>query len=68
MNFLATTEQLNKMREYFDGGITLSYSFRVEQLKRLKKSILAHEQDLNDALYADLKKAQKKPGLQRQDW
>ncbi|MBL7709221.1 MAG: aldehyde dehydrogenase family protein, partial [Chitinophagaceae bacterium] len=48
---------LEKMRQYFDSGITKSYAFRKEQLQKLKQSILAHEQDLYDALYADLKKS-----------
>lgn len=53
---------LEKMRQYFDSGITKPYAFRKEQLQKLKQSILAHEQDLYDALYADLKKAPRKPG------
>ncbi len=48
---------LEKMRQYFNTGITRSYAFRKEQLKRLKTSIFNHEQDLYDALYADLKKS-----------
>ncbi len=48
---------LEKMRQYFDSGITKSYAFRKEQLKKLKRSVLAHEQDLYDALFADLKKS-----------
>ena len=48
---------LEKMRQYFDSGITKSYAFRKEQLQKLKQSILAHEQDLYDALFTDLKKS-----------
>jgi aldehyde dehydrogenase (NAD+) len=48
---------LEKMRQYFDSGITKPYAFRKEQLLKLKRSILAHEQDLYDALFADLKKS-----------
>lgn len=48
---------LEKMRQYFDSGITKLYAFRKEQLKKLKRSVLAHEQDLYDALFADLKKS-----------
>ena len=47
---------LAKMRQYFTSGATRSYEFRKEQLKKLKQSILSHEQDLYAALYADLKK------------
>lgn len=52
-----TNEQLITIRNYFKSGITHSYSFRKEQLSKLKKSILAHEQELYGALYADLKKS-----------
>ena len=48
---------LGKMRQYFDSGAPRSYEFRKEQLKKLKQSILRHEQDLYTALYADLKKS-----------
>jgi aldehyde dehydrogenase (NAD+) len=49
--------RLEKMRQYFNSGATKSYQLRKEQLKKLKSSILKHEQDLYDALYADLKKS-----------
>lgn len=48
---------LEKMRRYFENGVTRSYSFRLQQLKKLKQLILQHEQDLYDALHADLKKS-----------
>jgi len=48
---------LEKMRQYFNGGETKPYSFRKEQLKKLKASILNHEEQLYDALYTDLKKS-----------
>jgi aldehyde dehydrogenase (NAD+) len=48
---------LEKMRQYFNSGITRRYAFRKEQLKKLKVSILNHEEDLYDALYKDLKKS-----------
>src|SRR6185503_13175265 len=48
---------LQHLRDYFNSGITRDYTFRKEQLKKLKASILKHEQDLYDALYADLKKS-----------
>src|SRR5258705_13271066 len=57
MNATATIGQLDQLKRYFDSGITLPYAFRKEQLKKLKQSILGHEQDLYDALYADLKKS-----------
>lgn len=51
------TEQLRKLRQHFDSGITKPFDFRIEHLKKLKTSILNHEQDLYDALHADLKKS-----------
>ncbi|MEP7374345.1 MAG: aldehyde dehydrogenase [Chitinophagaceae bacterium] len=51
------TGQLPAIRQYFDSGITKSYVFRKEQLQKLKRAILNHEQQLYDALYADLKKS-----------
>ena len=54
---MADISTLEKMRQYFNSGATRSYTFRKEQLKKLKTSILNHEQDLYEALYADLKKS-----------
>ncbi|NOT52154.1 MAG: aldehyde dehydrogenase [Chitinophagaceae bacterium] len=54
---MADISALEKMRQYFDAGTTKPYAFRKEQLKKLKTSILSHEQELYDALYADLKKS-----------
>jgi len=45
------------MREFFDSGVTRSYQFRKEQLQKLKQTLLEHEQELYDALFADLKKS-----------
>ncbi len=53
---MLNTGNLEKLREYFLSGATRSYSFRLEQLKKLKASILRHEEDLYRALYTDLKK------------
>jgi aldehyde dehydrogenase (NAD+) len=49
--------QLSIMREFFDSGVTRSYQFRKEQLQKLKQTLLEHEQELYDALFADLKKS-----------
>ncbi|TMI73449.1 MAG: aldehyde dehydrogenase [Bacteroidetes bacterium] len=57
MNTTGTIDQLAQLKRYFESGATLSYSFRRDQLKALKQSILNHEQDLYDALHADLKKS-----------
>src|SRR5687768_1205157 len=57
MGSFTHTEQLPALPRYFESGATRSYSFRKEQLKKLKQSILSHEQDLYTALHADLKKS-----------
>src|SRR5215510_11823899 len=54
---MADIARLEKMREYFNSGVTKAYDFRKVQLKKLRASILKHEQDLYDSLYADLKKS-----------
>lgn len=48
---------LEALRNYFNEGNTLSYTFRKEQLRKLKTSILKYEQDIYDALNSDLKKS-----------
>src|SRR5438270_3200117 len=47
---------LESMRNYFDTGETRHYAFRKKQLQLLKSSVLAHENDIYEALYSDLKK------------
>ncbi|MBL7746535.1 MAG: aldehyde dehydrogenase family protein, partial [Chitinophagaceae bacterium] len=54
---MADISHLEKMRQYFNSAATRSFVFRKEQLKKLKHSILHHEEDLYEALYADLKKS-----------
>jgi len=49
--------QLEKLRKYFESGATRPYSFRLDQLKKLKKAVLGHEQELYEALQLDLKKS-----------
>lgn len=49
--------ELAALKNYFNTGVTRSYSFRKEQLLKLKKAILKHEEELYAALYADLKKS-----------
>ncbi|PWT99159.1 MAG: aldehyde dehydrogenase family protein [Bacteroidetes bacterium] len=48
---------MSAMRNVFDSGVTRSYSFRVEQLRKLKKAILDNEKEIEKALYTDLKKS-----------
>ena len=54
---MATVQQLENLRNHFNSGITKPYQFRKEQLKKLKQSIILHEQELYNALYKDLKKS-----------
>ncbi len=51
------TQTLERQRENFQKGATRSYEFRIEQLKKLPVWIHTHEQQIYDALYADLNKA-----------
>lgn len=51
------TSRLDAMRRYFSNGTTLTYDFRIEQLKKLKAAIIEHEQELFEALHTDLKKS-----------
>jgi len=43
-------------KEYFDKGRTMDVDFRVSQLKKLKRSIQVHHNDIIKALHRDLKK------------
>ena len=47
---------IHNLRSYFATGATQSYTFRIQQLERLKKAVLESEKQLYEALYADLKK------------
>lgn len=49
-------EQLQPLRNFYDGYHTRSYLFRKQQLVKLKAAILQHENNLYEALYSDLKK------------
>ena len=44
-------------KEYFASGVTLPVSFRIEQLKKLKKAIIAHAEELSKALHEDLNRS-----------
>ena len=49
---------LNKQREYFLSGETLSVDFRIKTLKKLYACIKAHEADIAEALKKDLGKSE----------
>ena len=48
---------LEKQHKFFQTGQTLPVAYRIEQLQKLKDSIIRHEPDLNLALKADLGKS-----------
>lgn len=45
------------MRDHYNSGVTRPYTFRRQQLEKLKSLVLQHEKELHDALHADLKKS-----------
>ena len=50
---------LDRQRTYYRSGVTLPVKFRVEQLRRLYASVKAHQDEINDALTADLGKSRR---------
>jgi aldehyde dehydrogenase (NAD+) len=50
------TEVLKKQRAFFASGVTKDVDFRVESLKRLKKWIRSHDEEIMNALKDDLNK------------
>jgi aldehyde dehydrogenase (NAD+) len=47
-------EIVAKQRSFFRSGATLDVNWRLKQLKKLKAAVLAHEEELEKALYEDL--------------
>lgn len=48
---------LDKQRKYYKSGATIPVKFRIEQLKRLYKTIKKYENEVNEALKTDLGKS-----------
>lgn len=48
---------LRNLRSFYDSGATLSYEFRKTQLEAFEQAIIAYDDEINAALYADLKKS-----------
>ena len=48
---------VERQRAFFRTGRTLDVNFRIEQLKKLKQSVLDHREMLEKALYEDLNKS-----------
>jgi aldehyde dehydrogenase (NAD+) len=53
----ALLQDLQSLKTFFATGATNDYAFRKEALEKLRKAVLQHEEDLMQALYADLKKS-----------
>jgi len=51
------TIELETIQAYFDTGATKTYSFRRQQLKKLKAAIEKYEEEIYAALHSDLKKS-----------
>lgn len=49
--------RLERMREFFGRGLTREPSYRIDALRRLRRSVKRHEADIFDALHADLHKS-----------
>ena len=54
VNQVTIHEKVNKMREFFNSGVTLDVNYRIEQLKKLKKMVLDNEDKIINALNKDL--------------
>ena len=56
-----TKEAINnifeKQKNYFQSGATIPVAFRIEQLKKLYKTVKKYEPEINAALYSDLGKS-----------
>jgi len=47
-------EIVENQRRFFRSGVTLDVNWRLQQLKKLKAAVIAHEEELEKALYEDL--------------
>src|SRR5215470_17463798 len=54
---MSLIDKLRMMRQFYNSGKTRSYNFRKQQLQNLKSAILSFENELHEALHADLKKS-----------
>lgn len=51
------SEIINQQKKFFAAGNTLSYTYRLNQLKKLREAVLKYEMSLTTALQKDLGKA-----------
>ncbi len=56
LNDIKLKDSLEAIKNFYNSGVTKTYSFRKQQLLKLKKAILEHEEELYKCLYIDLKK------------
>ncbi len=54
MNF---ADLLARQKQFFQTGVTLSLAFRIAQLKKLRAAVIAHEEEIAEALKEDLGKS-----------
>ena len=54
MNF---ADLLARQMEFFQTGVTLSLAFRIARLKKLRAAVIAHEEEIAEALKEDLGKS-----------
>lgn len=54
---MSIQETVERCRAYFSSGATIPVEARIEALRALERSIVAHEDDINAALYKDLGKS-----------
>lgn len=48
---------VNNQKDFFKGGLTKNYNFRINALKKLKESIIKYEEDISKSLLLDLGKS-----------
>lgn len=51
------TGRLESMRAYFNSGATQTRAFREDQLRKLRTIVLKYEQEIQQALFSDLRKS-----------
>ncbi len=49
--------QLQQLKDFYNSAATLPYEFRKEKLNALRNAVKKYEEEINAALYADLKKS-----------
>ena len=57
MNHLSLIEELQQMRKFYQSGATKPISFRIGQLKKLRRAIESYESVIAEALFIDLKRS-----------